>query len=71
MGDGPAFGRELRRRREASDLTLGELAEKIYFSRSYISRVERGQRPARRQLAELCDQVLDAGGELAALVPPG
>ena len=71
MGDEPAFGRELRRRRQAGNLTLGELARRIHFSTSYLSRIERGERPAGRQLAVLCDQVLGAGGDLAALVSPG
>ncbi|MCX4905711.1 helix-turn-helix transcriptional regulator [Streptomyces sp. NBC_00878] len=65
-----AFGTELRRRRIAAGLSLGELARKVHCSRSFLSRVETGLRRASVELAQLCDQVLDAKGALTGLAPP-
>ncbi|MGW6010507.1 helix-turn-helix domain-containing protein [Streptomyces sp. NPDC055210] len=65
-----ALGSELRRRRVAAGLSLSELAHKVHCSRSFLSRVETGQRRASVELAQLCDQVLDAKGVLTALAPP-
>ncbi|WP_328494214.1 helix-turn-helix transcriptional regulator [Streptomyces sp. NBC_00414] len=65
-----ALGAELRRRRVAAGLSLSELAHKVHCSRSFLSRVETGQRRASVELAQLCDQVLDAKGTLKGLVPP-
>ncbi len=65
-----ALGAELRRRRVAAGLSLSELAHKVHCSRSFLSRVETGQRRASVELAQLCDQVLDAKGVLTALAPP-
>jgi transcriptional regulator with XRE-family HTH domain len=39
-----AFGRNVRKRREARDLTQESLAEKAELDRTYISDVERGAR---------------------------
>ncbi|MFC4059529.1 helix-turn-helix domain-containing protein [Planomonospora corallina] len=66
------FGRELRRRRLAADLTLTDLSKLVHYSKGQISKVERGIKAPSRELARLCDNVLDAGGRLAALVcgPP-
>ncbi|MEV5782026.1 helix-turn-helix transcriptional regulator [Streptomyces sp. NPDC052287] len=64
-----AFGAELRRRRTAAGKSLGELAEEVHCSRSFLSRIETGQRRVTRELAQLCDERLDARGALLALVP--
>ncbi|MEU4096106.1 helix-turn-helix transcriptional regulator [Streptomyces sp. NPDC026673] len=63
------FGAELRRRRRAAGKSLGELAERVPCSRSFLSRVENGLRRPTYELAEKCDAVLDAGGELLGLAP--
>ncbi|WUD75634.1 helix-turn-helix domain-containing protein [Streptomyces sp. NBC_00510] len=63
------FGRELRRRRQAAGKSLGELAERVPCSRSFLSRVENGMRRPTYELAERCDHFLDAGGELLSLAP--
>ncbi|HEV7658188.1 MAG TPA: helix-turn-helix domain-containing protein [Mycobacteriales bacterium] len=63
------FGAELRRRREAAGLSLTQFAPLTHFSKGYLSKVETGNAPPNRSLAEICDRVLDADGELLALVP--
>jgi transcriptional regulator with XRE-family HTH domain len=65
------MGRELRQRRQRAGLSLRDLARQVSFDFSYLSQVERGQRPGSLALAERCDDVLDAGGALAALFEPG
>ncbi|MFI0718523.1 tetratricopeptide repeat protein [Streptomyces sp. NPDC021224] len=61
------FGSELRRTRKEQGIGLNEFARKIAWSRSHLSMVERGLTPASSEFAEICDQVLDADGRLAAL----
>ncbi|MER5788042.1 helix-turn-helix transcriptional regulator [Streptomyces sp. NPDC001980] len=65
------FAEALRVRREAADLSLAELARRVHYSKSYLSRVENGLRPPGRPLAERCDAALRADGALLALLPPG
>lgn len=62
------FGRELRRRRLAAGLTLTDLSRLVHYSKSQLSKVERGLKAPSRELARLCDVALDAKGVLAALV---
>jgi transcriptional regulator with XRE-family HTH domain len=62
------FGEELRRRRLAAGLTLTSLARQVHYSKSQLSKVERGMKTPSRQLARLCDVALGAGGALASLV---
>ncbi|MEU2743491.1 helix-turn-helix transcriptional regulator [Streptomyces sp. NPDC007095] len=64
-----AFGAELRRRRTAAGKSLSELAEEVHCSRSFLSRIETGQRRVTHELAQLCDERLEAKGSLLALVP--
>ncbi|MDT0344419.1 helix-turn-helix domain-containing protein [Streptomyces litchfieldiae] len=63
------FGPELRRLRLAAGLTLDRLAALVHYSKSYLSKVETGQKRPTPDLARLCDTALDAGGALAVLVP--
>ncbi|MEU8931291.1 helix-turn-helix transcriptional regulator [Streptomyces sp. NPDC048409] len=65
------FAEALRVRREAAGLSLAELARRVHYSKSYLSRVENGLRPPGRLLAERCDAALRADGALLALLPPG
>ncbi|WP_316774308.1 helix-turn-helix domain-containing protein [Streptomyces sasae] len=65
------FAEALRVRREAAKLSLAELAERVHYSKSYLSRVENGLRPPGRLLAERCDAALRADGALLALLPAG
>lgn len=70
MAEGPAqFGAELRRIRVAAGYSLTRLADAVHYSKGYLSKIENGHKPPPADLARLCDAVLDAGGELAALVP--
>lgn len=66
--DAQDFGRALRRRRVDAGLSLADLAGLVHCSRGFLSRIENGHRRVSRELAELCDTVLDARGELADLV---
>lgn len=61
------FGEDLRRRRLAAGLTLTCLARQVHYSKSQMSKVERGLKTPSRELARLCDAALDARGALAAL----
>ncbi|WAZ20529.1 helix-turn-helix domain-containing protein [Streptomyces cinnabarinus] len=65
--DAQVFGRALHERRTRAGLSLADLASLVHFSRGFLSRIENGHRRVSRDLAELCDTVLDAHGELAAL----
>jgi len=66
------FGIRLRESRSAAEMSLGELAKRIHYSKGYLSKIENGIKPPSAVLARLCDDVLEAGGALAALVPaPG
>jgi transcriptional regulator with XRE-family HTH domain len=64
------FGVELRRRRVAAGLSLRGLAKLVHFEVSHLSRIENGTRRAGLDLARQCDEVLGAGGDLAALADP-
>ncbi|GGS07827.1 hypothetical protein GCM10010269_53570 [Streptomyces humidus] len=48
-------------------MSLSELATLVQYSKSHLSKVERGKRPS-VQLARACDQALDAKGALRSLV---
>ncbi|WP_371657878.1 helix-turn-helix domain-containing protein [Streptomyces sp. NBC_00280] len=63
------FGRELRRRRLAAGLSLADLAGLVHCSRGYLSRIENGHRRVTRELADGCDDALDAKGQLLGLAP--
>ncbi|SHG73452.1 ATP-binding protein [Streptoalloteichus hindustanus] len=58
------FGDRLRRAREASGLSLRELAAIVHYTAGHISKVELGERAATVEFAEACDQALNVGGEL-------
>jgi transcriptional regulator with XRE-family HTH domain len=63
-----SFGARLRSSRISAGMSLGELAKRINYSKSYLSKIENDHRPPSAQLARQCDNILDAGGELTALV---
>ncbi|MEU4247746.1 tetratricopeptide repeat protein [Amycolatopsis sp. NPDC026612] len=64
----PDFGAELKRRRTSVGMSLTGLAASVHFTKGYLSKVENGKVRVNRDLAKACDQALNAGGELLALV---
>jgi transcriptional regulator with XRE-family HTH domain len=64
-----SFGPELRRLRTAADLSLTQLAQLLYYSKGYVSKIETGLKRPSPELAARCDTLLAAAGTLAALVP--
>lgn len=71
---GPAarilFGTELRRRRQQAGLSLADLARRVHYSKSHLSKVETGAKPPSVDLARRCDAVLHCEGALARLAGP-
>lgn len=63
------FGRELRRRRLHAELSLEQLGQRVHYSKSQLSKVERGLKRPTLELARLCDTQLKADGALAGLLP--
>lgn len=67
------FGREMRRLRLAYPMSLTQLARRVHFSKSHLSKVERALQQPSAELARLCDAQLRAEGalvRLAAEEPP-
>jgi tetratricopeptide (TPR) repeat protein/transcriptional regulator with XRE-family HTH domain len=64
-----SFGMALRGWRERRGMRLRRLAQLVNYSPGHLSKVEHGTKPPTEELAKACDAVLDAGGELAGLVP--
>lgn len=62
------FGPELRRRRIEADLSLTRLAGLLHYSKGHLSKIETGLKRPTPELAQRCDALVDAAGELAALV---
>jgi hypothetical protein len=63
------FGQALRHWRQRAGLTQLQLAARLNYNHSFVSRLESDLRPPTPRLAEMLDQLLGAGGELAGLVP--
>jgi transcriptional regulator with XRE-family HTH domain len=60
------FGELLRRRRTERGLTLSRFADLVHYNKGYLSKVESGHKAPSEALARVCDQVLEARGELIA-----
>ena len=58
------WGSELRARRDERGLSLAALGRLARYDTSYLGRLERGDQFATLAVAEACDRVLGAGGEL-------
>ena len=58
------WGSELRARRDECGLSLAALGRLARYDASYLGRLERGDQFATLAVAEACDRVLGAGGEL-------
>ncbi|WP_235884113.1 helix-turn-helix domain-containing protein, partial [Saccharopolyspora elongata] len=63
------FGAELRRLRTAAGLSLTRMAALLHYSKGYVSKIETGGKRPTPDFARRCDSLLEAGGELASLVP--
>jgi transcriptional regulator with XRE-family HTH domain len=59
-----SFGALLRERRIAAGISMGELAKRVNYSKSYLSKLENDLKPPNPTVARLCDNVLDTGGAL-------
>lgn len=60
------LGRSLAHHRERSRIKQAELAERVYYDRTSISKIETGQQHAPESFWCEADQLLGAGGELVA-----
>jgi len=60
------WGAELRARRDERGLSLAGLGRLARYDASYLGRLERGDQFATLAVAEACDRVLGAGGELVS-----
>jgi transcriptional regulator with XRE-family HTH domain len=63
------FGARLRASRTAAGVSLGELAKRITYSKSYLSKIENDLKPPTADVARRCDHELETGGTLVAMVP--
>ncbi|HVK20553.1 MAG TPA: helix-turn-helix transcriptional regulator [Actinokineospora sp.] len=61
------FGERLRYWREQAGLTQTQLAARLRYDNTLISKLERGRRPVSLATAAEADKLLDAGGELTDL----
>jgi transcriptional regulator with XRE-family HTH domain len=61
------WGAELRSRRTAKGLSLDALGKLVYRDRSYLAKIEKGERNIPEDLARACDQAVGAGGTLIRL----
>jgi tetratricopeptide (TPR) repeat protein/DNA-binding XRE family transcriptional regulator len=68
MAENATFGGELRRRRQDAGVSLSTLAQRVHYSKGYLSKVENGSSQPNPSLAALCDEVLETGGALTALL---
>lgn len=63
------IGAELRRLRTERQLSLSAFARQVHYSKGYLSKLETGDKRITLDLASRCDEVLETGGVLAALIP--
>jgi WD40 repeat protein/transcriptional regulator with XRE-family HTH domain len=63
----PDFPSELRRLRNRSGLSLTALAQRVHYSKGYLSKIENGSKPVTPDVARRCDEALRAGGTLLRL----
>jgi transcriptional regulator with XRE-family HTH domain len=59
-----AYGTQLRRSRKAKGLSQAQFGELIGYSATYVSYLERGQRPATLHISVAADAALETGGTL-------
>lgn len=69
MADETEFSRTLGRLRSEAGLSLRVLGDRANYGKSYISELERAEKPPTPEVAERLDVALAANGALAKLVP--
>ncbi|KUM74302.1 helix-turn-helix domain-containing protein [Streptomyces griseorubiginosus] len=69
-GAPPDFPSELRRLRQQRGLSLTALAQRVHYSKGYLSKIENGSKPATEDVGRRCDEALQAGGALLRLLTP-
>ncbi|MGP9017338.1 helix-turn-helix domain-containing protein [Streptomyces sp. BR1] len=62
------FGAELRRLREAANMTLDEVSKEVSYSKGHLCKVERGNKRPTQVLARRCDALFKTGGRLAHML---
>ncbi|GAB3443980.1 helix-turn-helix domain-containing protein [Actinophytocola sediminis] len=62
------FGAQLRACRAEAGISMGELARRVNYSKSYLSKLENDLKPPNPTVARLCDATLGAGGALIEAV---
>ncbi|MFC8428388.1 helix-turn-helix domain-containing protein [Streptomyces sp. NPDC057253] len=67
-GAPPDFPSELRRLRHERGLSLTALAQRVHYSKGYLSKIENGSKPATADVVRRCDEALLAGGALLRLL---
>ncbi len=65
--DGPLFGDELRRLRQAAGISLKPFAKLVHYDASYISKLENGVKRPSYEVAKACDEALNIGDTLRQL----
>ncbi|RCG30825.1 XRE family transcriptional regulator [Sphaerisporangium album] len=61
------FAFELRRYREAANMSQRQLARRLGYSDSMVNMIERAKRPPSKQFAELCDRAFSLEGTMLRL----
>ncbi|MBC3842350.1 helix-turn-helix transcriptional regulator [Streptacidiphilus sp. 4-A2] len=59
---GGAFGELVRIKREDADLTQDEVAALLHVERSFVTKIENGERIPGAELVAECDRFLNARG---------
>lgn len=59
-----SFGELLRKCRAAAGMSMGELARRVNYSKSYLSKIENDVKPPNTTVARLCDAAVSADGAL-------
>lgn len=60
-------GRQLRLRREATEMRVGDFAQAVGYGEDLVYKIESGKRIPRPEYLDMADEVLNAGGLIAAM----
>lgn len=63
-----AFATKLRQLRLAAGMSITKLAERAHYSKSHLSKIERGEKRPNMEIARRCDAALGSGSTLADLL---